>query len=566
MPYTIDDLNRTYATWEAQGHSRGKAAAILGHSPAGVQRRVAAYKVLAGDAAVEELPPEPEGRLRSLKGETFALPLVGEVTRYLFTAAQNDTRIHEPFWNNLLALSAHYNARVCVSRFAYLKCGLGASGDKATWSHTKTGGAGKSLRWDSRLEPYLLDVRALVAPGLVWCGEANIIPTAVNPLSGLDGYTGRNSAIFPHTKIALQSIATPPTDAAKFNYTTGAVTQRNYIQRKEGLKAEFHHCYAALLVEVDHTGSWWCRQINADSDGVIYDLDVKVDDGAVTEGHRVEAITWGDVHVAQLDEAVKHIQWGAGGILDTLRPRQQFVHDVLDFYSRSHHETKNPHAMYLRYAQSMGSVRNEVAGVIDFLLDAQRPDTETYVVDSNHDQHLGRWLRESEGVRDPGNFRFWLKMQTAIVAVIDANGAIPTDYLPMAVRLVMEEGRYVSSSLPVNIRFLDQDDSHIICPESGGGIECGLHGDRGPNGARGSARNLSKLGRKANIGHSHSAAIVDGVYQAGTSSKLRLAYNIGPSSWSHSCIITYPNGKRSIVTIWRGKWRAAEPISLRAAA
>jgi hypothetical protein len=35
-----------------------------------------------------------------------------------------------------------------------------------------------------------------------------------------------------------------------------------------------------------------------------------------------------------------------------------------------------------------------------------------------------------------------------------------------------------------------------------------------------------------------------------------LGYNVGLSAWSHSDIITYANGKRAIVTFFRGKWRA----------
>jgi hypothetical protein len=36
-----------------------------------------------------------------------------------------------------------------------------------------------------------------------------------------------------------------------------------------------------------------------------------------------------------------------------------------------------------------------------------------------------------------------------------------------------------------------------------------------------------------------------------------MGYNKGPSSWSHSHVITYPNGKRSIITLQKnGNWRA----------
>jgi hypothetical protein len=83
-----------------------------------------------------------------------------------------------------------------------------------------------------------------------------------------------------------------------------------------------------------------------------------------------------------------------------------------------------------------------------------------------------------------------------------------------------------------------------------------MHGHTGVNGARGSPAGYRKMDTKANTGHTHSAGITDGVYTAGVSGKLDMGYNKGPSSWSHSHIITYPNGKRSIITTKAGKWHA----------
>jgi hypothetical protein len=106
------------------------------------------------------------------------------------------------------------------------------------------------------------------------------------------------------------------------------------------------------------------------------------------------------------------------------------------------------------------------------------------------------------------------------------------------------------------MQFLAEDESFVICRDQHGGIECGMHGHNGPNGARGSRTNLAKMGRKSNIGHSHSAGITDGCYQAGVSADLDLGYNVGPSSWSHSHVVTYPSGKRAVVTLWNGRWKA----------
>jgi hypothetical protein len=453
---------------------------------------------------------------------------------------------------NLLALALYENAKVYVSTFLYSTRGLGARNDKAILKKDGSKRDQDEIWFDPRVVPFINDDRVEIAKGLVWCGELNIIPTAVSPLSGLEVYTGRASMVAPHVTLAMESIPGLGGDGAKLNYTTGTVTQRNYIQRKEGFKAEFHHCYGALLVEVNEEGHWFCRQLNADSDGTIYDLDRCAKDGQVTEGHRVEAITLGDTHEDQKDETVHHATFGPDGLVDVLDPKFLFVHDVLDFDRRGHHRIKNPYDMMLRYVQHRESVQAEVMGVKKFLGDAADPEhREIVVVRSNHDDHLDRWLTENDGRFDPVNADYWGLLNHWKTNYIMTHHSIP-DMLHLA--LVTPDCGFTRRN---KITFLTDDNSFVICPKSGNGIECGLHGDRGANGSRGSRRQFAKsLGRRSNVGHSHSAGITQGCFQAGTNSLLKLSYNQGLSSWTHSDIITYVNGKRAIVTFFNGKWRA----------
>lgn len=503
--------------------------------------------------ADKDAKPIIGGKLRAMKAGVLPLR-EGRVTRFLFTSAQNNTYIFDKFWDNLMVFKKHRQAKLCISRFAYIKNGLGARGDKRGWLNAQDNDLKENYRavqsfwFDPRIKPYLVDERMEVAPGLVFCGEVNILPTKAKPLSGYQVYTGRKSGIFPHVKIAMESIATMQGHATKFNYTTGTVTTRNYIARDAGLKAEFHHCYGALLVEVDEDGNWWCRQINADSEGTIYDLDVCVKNGKLTTGNRLEGFNPGDTHVGEGDPQVFEAIWGKGGLVDTLRPKRTFHNDILNFGPRSHHALKNPHLMFLRYARKTENVREEIQGVIDFLeRKSTRPWMETIIVDSNHDRHLARWLAEEDGRRDPVNSQFWIDMQKVTYEAMAATGEEP-NHLQLAVRMMSPK-----TENKFGVQFLPQDASYVICPDAGGGIECGLHGDRGANGARGSAMTIAKMGRKANIGHSHSACIIDGVYQAGTCSIMKLEYNHGASSWSHSSVITYANGKRAILTCWEGR-------------
>lgn len=501
----------------------------------------------ANEEIKETTAPEPQGSVKAKATPQAAAPGPGEVKRFIFTCAQNNTKLHEGFWKNLLALKEHYKAELHVSRFLYIKHGLGASGDKAVVVKKERMGDGENVVWDERLKPYISDGRLEVAPSLVWCGEMNILPTAVRPLSGLEVYTGRKSMIVPHVKIALESIASTRGEPTKLNYTTGAVTQRNYIQRKAGLKAEFHHCYGALLVEVCEDG-WFCRQLHADSEGVIHDLDIRVAEGKVHTGNPVEGITWGDVHRAEIERWVLDLAFGTGGMLDQLRPKHQFLHDVLHFRGRSHHELRHPHTIFKRHVQGAEDVAKELREAGEFINRAARSWCSNVIVGSNHHRHLGRWLEEQDGRLDPINARIWFKLNEEAYTVIMA-GDKTLDYFRLGLWAVDWRNEK-------NTVFLHEDDSYVICPDEHGGIECGQHGDLGPNGSRGNIKTFARLGRRTNIGHSHSAGICDGAYQAGTCGELSPDWTHGPSSWSHSHIVTYPNGKRAIITMWNGRWRA----------
>ena len=494
--------------------------------------------------------PEPifTGETRSAEVTKFPLPKKG-IKRYIFTSAQNNTKINMPLWNNLIALAAHYQADLHVARYTYMKSGIGLKGDKAEFVPAKkeTLYGGDQVAWADELTPHLNDYRCEVAPGLVWCGEWQRLPTTKRPLTGYETYTGRKSGIFPHAKLEMQSVPTSKFDDPKFNYTTGTVTMRNYIVKGAGLQATFHHCYGALLVEVDPSGNWFCRQLNADSEGTLYDLDLKISNGKVTTGHRIESITFGDIHVQERDLDVDSLQFR---MLRDLNPKYAFYHDILNFGSRNHHDRKDPFKRLRRFISGQDCVRTEVRDAMSYISERAIAFTDTYhvVVDSNHDRALERWLRESDWREDPANMEFFMQAALAKVRAIKTED----DHFHM-IRHWFKEFDAGSS---VNVQFLDEDESFVICPDANGGIEGGMHGHLGPNGARGGAAAFAKMGRKANVGHTHTAGIHDGVYTAGTSSLLDLGYNRGPSSWSHSDIITYENGKRAVITMYNGKYYA----------
>ena len=503
---------------------------------------------------MNEVSRETTGSVRAPTQRKMGLPGNGQVRRYILTSAQNNTQLHEGLWGNLLVLAGHLKAELMVSRFTYSKRNPSAKGAKTASEKTTDT---RDEFWDGNIEPYINDKNTELAPGLIFCGELQILPTAENPIVGLESYTGRASSILPHTKFAMQSIASPKHSGTKFIYTTGTVTVRNYIQKKAGQKASFHHGYGALLVEVDSDGNWFVRQLCADSDGTFYDLNMKVEAGKVTIGHRPEALNWGEIHERHLSYEMRELCFGEDGILDMLRPKRQVMHDLIDFRSQNHHDRDDHWKVFTKYVRQELSVRDELEDALSFLCTAIRSWCEILVVRSNHDEALLRWLKEADFREDPENAVFFLKANLSIYEGLGWRDDSAIDPFTVALEAVgSSKGHIITNGLN-GITFLKRDESYVVCPDASGGVELGMHGDVGINGARKlSIRAFARTGRKCFIGHSHSAGWYEGARQVGVLGSLDQGYNQGMSSWSHTNGLVYPNGKSALFTIWNGKWRA----------
>lgn len=459
--------------------------------------------------------------------------------RYIVTSAQNNTFVHSGFLSALESMAEDINAQILVGTFSYNTNGF------------QNLEKGEGAFFDPRIVKYIMDEPVELAKGLIWCGELNILPTAANPISGLHSYTRSDSGIIPHAKVQLESLPTHKDYSCRMMYTTGAVTKRNYVQKKAGQKASFHHIFGALIVEVDDDGTWFVRQLIADSDdGSFYDLNTLYTKKDHTfEDDAVEGINWGDIHVEKIDEKIADVCFYSNdSMLNVLTPKKQFVNDVLDFEARNHHSRNDPYFRFSKHVNGVDSVQDNIKSVADFLDSIIREKTETIVVESNHDLALKRWLKEADYKTDPENAIFFLESQLAMYKSLKEQDS---DF-----NIFEHSVRNASAKLLQNTRFLKTDESFILCAHTGNGIECGQHGHLGNNGARGSVRSFQLQGSRYNVGHSHTAAIKDGVYYAGVVGKLNMGYNQGGSSWSHSNIVTYKNGKRAIVTISNNKWRA----------
>jgi hypothetical protein len=517
--------------------------------------RAAAKSLKIGRATLKRLASKADPKVteKPLVGGTVEgtkiikrpIPAKGQVKRYIVTSAQNNTHIHESAWKNILALHRHYAAEILVGTFTYNQNHYG----KLSVKKGKDKQLEKELWYAPEVIPYVKDNRIQLAPGLVWCGEYNSLPTNVRPLAGLETYTGRASGIFPHAKLSVRSLPTMKGEGVKINYTTGTVTQKNYIQKREGMIAEFHHVYGALLVEVNSDGNWWVRQLNEAEDGTMQDLDVIADNGKVTTGNRIEAITYGDLHGTWADPKAVALSLE---MRNTLKPKYQFLHDIMEGAAVNPHNRK--------YKANHHKLENELVDTVKVLEQFLHPDYETAVPDSNHDDvWIKRWLREYDYRVDPPNTEIYLDLQAYLYkeirnGVTEEESRTRTAKPKMVKHInVLEYALRKYGKLKAKLKFLKADESFLTANRK---IENGMHGHLGPAGRFGTPENLSKMARKANTAHTHAMGIYNGLYVAGTLSFLDWDYMKGPTNHTQTNILTYGNAKRALVTFYNGKWRA----------
>lgn len=460
--------------------------------------------------------------------DSVQIEATGETQYFILSSAQDGSQVHEGFMENLEAFAEHLGATIYVAGYTYNK-GLFEDHSKYRASY------------DPAVRDYLCNTRLEIGDGLLFCGEMNTLPTAVSPLTGFETYTQSKWGIFPHAKVQLVSVPTMKHEPAKMIMTTGTVTLPNYVQKRAGIRAEFHHVVGAVLVELDPEGRFFCRHLIAEEDGSFYDLTVRVEEGQITHGHNVQAVVWGDIHHEKLDPTVAAACFEKGGMLDWLCPEHQFLHDLSDFSPRNHHNIGDHHFRFAAMSSGNDNVESAITECGEFLSDIQRDWCQSVVVESNHDLALLKWLKTADYRNDPENAIFFLEAQARIYRAIAGNEDI--SIFKWALDRTGEEF--------YDTIFLREDDSYMLQD-----IEFGMHGHLGANGARPSPKQFTKAGPKACTGHTHSAGIIDGIYTAGVSSKLDLGYNKGLSSWSHTHIIVYQNGKRALVTMQDGLWCA----------
>lgn len=377
----------------------------------------------------------------------------------------------------------------------------------------------------------------------LYVSEMLINVNLVDPISGLESISSEmGSLVVAAPRHRFKSVAR----SLKHNKTprgiwcTGTISNPDYKDTKSGLRVRGYHTFGALLVLVKDNEIFSIRQLtySIDSKSV---CDLNKEYTLYGEVKQIRpSISLGDLHPPFTSPSVLK---RTKRLLSELQVEKVIFHDSFDGASISHH-VEGKHLTKALIQKSLPSLEEEVdltQKVMNEVISKAPNDSEFYVVKSNHDEHLDKYLDEFRFKIDYTNLLYALDLTKQ--KVLFKRKEHPEDCLEYALKDAGLDERFV---------FLERDDKLDIA-----GIECSNHGDYGPNGARGNAKSqgLAFTGGKTITGHAHTPEIgVYGNYVNGTMTHLTLPYtnDSGTSGWINSHTLIYPNGSMTHFHIIEG--------------
>lgn len=375
------------------------------------------------------------------------------------------------------------------------------------------------------------------------CMISGIVASAkqLRPLTGIARFCSQfdKTIVFPGCKFLLQGIARMShVQTPHKAITPGAVTLPDYssdqiIAGRTNYIAERDHQIGAAIIEIEDNKRFHIRLVQAAEDGSFIDLNVKYNPDDTIESAENTTFVLGDSHVGGTDvpllKAILSLCRDSNVITELV------LHDIDNSASVSHHEENDLVKRVLRNKEGSDDLKAEVNEVVEYLNQlTELPNMNITVVNSNHDRHIERWVREGRAFnnRDYKNMGIFFKLG---LAMFEKDVTNPVQFL-------VENIADVQLNHPDKIKWLGRDESYKKY-----GVELGVHGDEGANGGRGSLRTYANTLYKAVVAHSHSGGILHNIVQVGTTSKFDMGYNHGLSSWSHSCCLVYNNGTTQLI-------------------
>ena len=356
-------------------------------------------------------------------------------------------------------------------------------------------------------------------------------PAQILPLTGLSRFGNRDSSlIIASPKQHMTSVPRAKGNRPHTLWSTGTASLPVYSPTRSGSLANQDNTIGGLVVEVEDNKRFYIRPVQY-KDGGFIDLGIKYcSTGKVETGIKAEVIVWGDLHLTEEDNDSVYASIEQ---TNKLGARAVMIHDVCSWNSVNHHDQNSCIIPANDKVWTLEDDYTYAARKLEEIL-SNLDKADLFIVKSNHDLWIKRWVNAGNFLRDKNNSIAGAK------AFIDfCNGQDPIE-LNIKSRMNKFRDRCF---------FLQQEQSFKVS-----GYELGQHGENGANGSKGSIKGIGRAHDKIVIGHSHSPNIFYSAIQVGTNSKLQLPYAHGASSWMHANCVIYPNGTFQLLTFIDKKW------------
>ena len=391
--------------------------------------------------------------------------------------------------------------------------------------------------------------------------DAQINPQHIDPLTGLHHITGkengylfdredtngiigdhvknsRASLIIPHPKQMMNIMPNGKTTLPRLIHSTGSITGKQYYYNRIGRIAAEQHVLGGLIIDI--VGKlFFVRQFQCNpKTGEFVDMGRRYHaDGRVTTENAL-AMSFGDLH------AGAHCEVALASALDMLElfnPEYAFWHDVFDARSISHHLDKDQVARHHRepWFKTLEAEGKKAYEVLQNIRSRSTKRTKNYIVGSNHNGHLHKYLTEKRYKNDEANFELatdlmslYLQKVDPLRALIDNGGRHPLTAHPA-----------VGGELKGDFNWLSTSEDFWLEE-----VQYGEHGHNGIGGAKGNQNSHYIAYGKAVVGHRHKPGIYNGVFVNGTLTPYKQDYNSSqPLEWLHAHTVQYRGGHRQLI-------------------
>ena len=387
----------------------------------------------------------------------------------------------------------------------------------------KRGEYGLKLDIYNRVKDYLV-TKLEFKDNTVVAEDLSINYTSKNPLINLEKLNkDSNIFIVPHPKQYHKMAPNDSNSHPRQIWSTGTISNLEYKNTVSGRLDSKNITFGGIVLEYDiYTNNYLVRNLIYKND-YIYDINHAYTlSNNINYLNSVPAIVLGDIHFPEHD---KFVLEKSINLIEKCNPEMVFLHDIFSLNSINHHELNKPITRIIKQTDLTRSLEIELKEDIRLLKELfldRFPNINFYIVSSNHDNFLIKWLDSGEFLKDKDNCKIGCELAS----------------------ILLQKENPISKMIDNNnVIFLSERDS--IQPVKG--IECANHGHIGIAGSHGNINTYNKTYEQAVIGHSHSSKIHESTVTVGTNSKLELSYTNTIMNWSHANAIIFPNSTIQLV-------------------